>query len=121
MTFDYAPLAQTATKTLKEFGRQVTLRNKSLPTYDPAQGTTSTSPPSEGSRWAAIFDFAEGQTEERGNSVQSTDKRAIMDAGVKPSTEDELIDGADVYEILSVGEVRPGTGAAIIYKLHLRG
>jgi hypothetical protein len=117
--FNYAPLAKTSAQLLKDFGREVILRNKEVPDYDPSTGNVAPSTPTEHKRWAAFFDFERGQTEERGNLVQTKDKRALMEPGIKPSTEDVIVDGDDVWAIISVGELKPGS-TAVLYKLHLR-
>lgn len=122
MTFNYTSLAKTAAKTLKDFGKPLTLRDNPEAVYDPTQGTTSGPSPKDTIRNGVIFDFGAGQTEVRGNLIQVTDKRCLLEVGTKPTTEDQIIDpdGGVIYKIVSVGEIKPAT-IPVLYDLHLHG
>lgn len=118
MAFDYAKAAATALRLLTKFGRDVTLRNYTVGTYDPATGTNSVST-SDVTVKAAVLDYGAGQMEQAGNLIQSGDKRCLVQAGTVPALEDHVIVGSKDYSILSVGEVNPA-GTPVIYNLHLR-
>jgi hypothetical protein len=119
-SFNYAPLAATAAKILAQYGRKVQLRNKTEPVYDPATSNAAQGSPTDVDRFAAVFSFGGGKTQERGNMVELNDKRMIMDAGTEPQFEDQIIDGSDIYTVISCDSIKPGVGAAIIYDLHVR-
>jgi hypothetical protein len=120
MTFNYASIASLASAQLEEFGQTVLLRNHPTGTYDPGTGENTTPAPVDVERKAALFDFAEGLTEENGTLIQIGDKRCLMEAGVEPSPEDQLVTAAgEVYSIARIGAVAPA-GVVVIYKLHLR-
>lgn len=119
MSMNYAGLANTAHALLQSAGRSVTLRIFTAGTYDLSTGKeTSTS--SDQTRQGVLFDFAAGKTTERGNLIEGTDKRLILDAkNTAPSMKDEIVVGSDIYKIISIGEIDPA-GTPVIYDLHLR-
>lgn len=118
MAFDYTKSAATALRLITKFGQDVTLRNYTIGTYDPATGTNTVST-SDTTVKAAILDFMKGQTEQSGNLVQVGDKRCLMQAGTVPSLEDHVIVSFKDYSILSIGEVNPA-GTPCLYSIHLR-
>lgn len=120
MAFNYSPLASTVSSILKEYGRTVVLRNNSIPGYDPATSVASAAAPVDTNRSAAIFSFGSRDTTIRGQMVQSKDKRCIMEPGVEPGPEDQIIDGSNVYSIVSLDEIKPAT-VVVAYDIHLRG
>ena len=118
MSFDYADIATTAKDLLAEFGQPVTLRNVTIGTYNPATGTNTTTT-TDVTRNAALFDFAEGQTLGPGGLIQQGDKKLLMETGVIPALEDQVIVSGVLYVIKGVGESNPA-GTPVMYKLHLR-
>jgi len=118
MSFDYAELARTASKLLREFGQDVTLRNYSLGTYDPATGS-ATPTYADLTKKGVLLDFGAGQTLGTGGLIQQGDKRLLLEVGSAPSLEDHIVVGTTEYVIKGVGEVNPA-GTPVLYDLHLR-
>lgn len=115
---DYVQSAATATRLIGQFGRDVTLKQYTIGTYDPILGTNAVTITDRTTK-AAIFDFAEGQTLQAGNLIQAGDKRCLMNVSYTPNLQDHVVIGSKEYVILSVGEVNPA-GTAILFELHLR-
>lgn len=100
MAVNQSNLAQTAARLLSENGRDVTLRSKTVGTFNPATGTLSGGSVSD-TTVKAVFVQAnklEQQVLQRGDRVLLT--AASVDL------EDEVIDG-DTYQVVDVSEVKP--------------
>lgn len=115
----YSELASTALEMLTEFGQDVTRRAVTSGTYDPATG--SAQPVSTDTvRKGVILDFGTGQTLERGNLIQTNDKRLLLDAnGSAPQMQDRFLVGGIEYSVISIGEINPA-GTPVLFDLHLR-
>ena len=115
---DYVKSAATATRLITKFGQSVTLRHYTIGTYSTTTGLNTVTT-SDVTAKAAIFDFAQGQTLQAGNLIQSGDKQALMAVTQTPAMQDHVIVGGKEYVILSLGELNPA-GTVVMYDLHLR-
>lgn len=117
----YEQNAATATKLLTKFGKSVTLRQSSAPVYDETTSSTAAAVVTDTVLKGAVFDLAEGVTSIRGTMVAAGDRQIYLEAksGVVPKPDDQLIDGLDVYQVVSVGELNPA-GVPVMYTLHVR-
>lgn len=114
----YSDMAAVALEQLTEFGQDVALRNYTVGTYDPADGTVPTTY-ADVTRKGALFDFGAGQINGPGGLIQGGDKRLLLQAGTVPALEDHVIVDSVDYVIKGVGEVNPA-GTPVLYDLHLR-
>lgn len=118
-TFDYAGIAATAAQVLAQFGKNVTLRQYTTGTYNPATGVNTVTS-SDSIRKGAMFDFKEGTVNGPGGLVLQGDKKLIMEAGVVPSIQHKIIDvDGTEYAIVGIGEIKPAS-TPVAYILHLR-
>jgi len=111
VSYNYTNLAATATRLISRFGRTVTHRVevKSGSDYDPTITNNDTS------IIAVIESFTANEIDN--TVIQSCDKRILT---VTPlSHEDIIIDGSDVYSIVSVETVKPGD-TSLVYIAQLR-
>lgn len=120
MTDFYTNLAATALRLLTAKGGDVTLRQSSVGTYDPALGTSTVSTTDTVLK-GALFDFSQGTTMVRGTLVQAQDKQLLLEArdGLVPTTTDVVVINDVVYTIVSRGEINPA-GTPVVYDLHVR-
>lgn len=115
---NYAALAKTAQKLLKDFGGKVTHRTYTTGTYDPATGLSGASSV-DSTPFGALFDFGPGQTLERGTLIQSGDKRLLLEPSTLVSPQDHFVIGGIEYVIVSIGEVKPAA-TRVLYDIHLK-
>ncbi len=116
--FDYADTAALAVEALTEFGAPIVRRVTTAPVYSPATGAAS-AVQSDLARVGAIFDFGAGQTLVRGQLIQVSDKRLLVDPSAEVLPTDQFVVSGKVYSVVSVGELNPA-GTRCLYDLHLR-
>jgi hypothetical protein len=119
---DYASLAATSLRMLKEHGQKVQLKNATPEDddYDLDTGTVVPADPVLTDRYGAEFPL-EGEQTFQGTLVERTDTKMLLDAeGAAPSTEDKVVfaDGSE-KSILSAQALAPA-GVPVLYTLHLR-
>lgn len=115
---NYAALAKTAQKTLKDFGGKVTHRTYTTGTYDPATGLSGASSV-DTAPTGVLLDFGPGQTQERGTLIQGGDKRLLLEPSASVSPQDHFIVNGTEYVIVSIGEVKPAA-IRVLYDIHLK-
>lgn len=114
----YSDLAKVALGMLSQFGQTVKRREFISGAYDPATGE-AVQTITETDRTGALFDFGAGVTSVRGQLVETTDKRLLLDStGPVLITDHFLINGTE-YTVVTLGEVSPA-GTTVIYDLHIR-
>jgi hypothetical protein len=113
---DYTATAATATRLLTKFGRDLTVRNYTNESYNPATGK-NVKTYSDSTVKGAVFSFGTGDSSTE--LIQVGDKKAIITSEVTPQLEDHLIVGTKVYIIKSVKELNPA-GTSIMFELHIR-
>jgi len=105
MTFNYAPLAATATRLLGEFGKaSVSIRTIGVTSSDPAAGTVTTAAPVDTSVGAVEVDFNEQF--QPGATINTGDRMYVLDA--LPGIEDMLIIDSEQWEIVQMWVKKPG-------------
>ncbi len=113
---DYAKTAETATKLLTKFGQDLTVRNYTNESYNPATGK-NVKTYSDTTVKGAVFSFGTGDAS--AELIQAGDRKAIITSEVTPQLEDHLIIGTKVYVIKNIKELNPA-GTSIIFQLHIR-
>lgn len=116
--FDYADTAALATEALTEFGAPITRRANTVGAYSPSTGA-ATSTTADTTRVGALFDYGSGQTLVRGQLVQVSDKRLLVDPSAEVLPTDQFVIDGKIYSTVSVGEINPA-GTRCLYDLHLR-
>lgn len=116
--FNYDRTAATAAKLLTKFGGDVTLVSLTVPAYNPATGSAAPMP-TNSTRQGVLLDFGTGQTKASGGLIQQKDKRLLLEPGVVPALEDQVIVQGQTYVIKGLGEVKPGA-TPVLYDLHVR-
>ena len=116
--FDYADTAALAVEALTEFGAPIVRRVTTAPVYSPATGTAS-AVQSDLARVGAIFDYGAGQTQVRGQLVQVSDKRLLVDPTAEVLMTDVFVVNGTTYTVVSIGEINPA-GTRVLYDLHVR-
>ena len=114
---DMVKAKATATSKIAAEGQAVTLISFTEGAYDVATGT-STPTQTETTRYGLLFDLAEGESY-RGNLIEQSDRRLLMDAEGTLSPKDHIIVDGTEYKIVSVGGLNP-SGTQIFYEPHLR-
>lgn len=112
----YDELADTALEVLTEFGQSITHRSYTTGTYDLATGVT-TPATTDTTRTGALFDI--NTTTVRGQLVQVSDKRLLVDGAAAINLRDRLIVNSVEYIIVSLGEISPA-GTRVLYDMHVR-
>lgn len=116
--FDYADTAALAVEALTEFGAPIVRRVTTAPVYSPATGAAS-AVQSDLARVGAIFDYGAGQTQVRGQLVQVSDKRLLVDPTAEVAMTDVFVVNGMTYTVVSIGEINPA-GTRVLYDLHVR-
>lgn len=99
-------------------GRDVTHRTYTAGTYDPATGTT-TPTTADTTRKGAPFSYGANATTVRGQLVQVSDRRLLLDASAPVSVQDRLIFGGVEYIPVSIDEVEV-SGTRVLFDIHVR-
>ncbi len=116
---DYISLANIATTQILDKGRVVTYKASELPEYNPTldevQGSIETSHDISG-----VF-LAYAITSIDGTLVKNGDKRLLIagDQVFEPKANDKIIDGENIYNVISVRIVAPGN-TTMLYELQIR-
>lgn len=114
----YDRLAATAAALLEKYGQDVTVRNYTTGTYNPATGQNAMTS-SDSTRKGALFSFGKGQALGPGGLVQVGDKKLLLEAGSSaPSLEDNIVVGGEVYVVKGIEPADPA-GTPVLYTLHL--
>ena len=116
-TFNYPATAATATRLLKRFGADATVKRVSGSAYDPDTGTmtpTYTSLPTT----AAVFDFAQKYID--GTLILQGDKQAYCAPAVAPVQGDQFDWHGVTYTVIAVKPVSPA-GVPVLFEAQIRG
>lgn len=116
---NYTAKAALSLRLLTKFGQDVTRQAFTLTDSGDNYGGPSTAVQADTTRKGALFDFAAGQTFERGTLILANDKRLLLDAEGAVTMTDRYVVGSDTYSVVSIGEINPA-GTAVLYDLHLR-
>lgn len=116
MTFDYRPMAATARRLLREYGREMVLRQPgeaSGPDWDPTPGQPIDTPfIGVQSKYSAM--------EIDGSLIQQQDRKIFVEAlDTVPTQSMVLVDRGQILQIISVTTIEPGDGP-ILYTLQVR-
>ena len=117
MTF-YTRLASTSSRLLKKFGQTASWSHDNDDgTFNPATGVMSGGTTTAYTALGALLDFVTNRVD--GESIRSTDKRFIIEAGSKPEVSDIVTVDSVAYQTVSIRETNPA-GTPVIYELQLR-
>jgi len=108
----HASLAALAVRMIAANGREMVLREmvESGTAYNPTLTPVDT---------PVVGVVETYKLQEIGGLVQQGDKRVLLSAEVVPKPEMKLVDGSTEYEIIDVGEVKPGD-VSILFALQIR-
>lgn len=115
MSFDYDPLAATATRLLTKFGQELTFTRTSKGAYDPATGTT-TDTTSTFTKNGVLFDYRDADIGDQ--TVLAGDRRLVAEAHTYEVGDTVEID-SDTYRVISVSANQPGD-TALVSELQIR-
>lgn len=115
MSFNYAPLATTATNLLTKFGQELTFTRTSKGSYDPGTGTT-TDTTSTFTKNGVLFDYRDADIGDQ--TVLAGDRRLVSEAHTY-EVGDTVAIGSDVYRVISVSTNQPGD-TALVSELQIR-
>jgi len=114
----YTRLAATSSRLLKKFGQTATWSHDNDDgTFNPATGVMSGGTTTAYTASGALLDFDTNRVD--GESIRSTDKRFIIEAGSKPEVSDIVTVDSVSYQTVSIRETNPA-GTPVIYELQLR-
>lgn len=116
-TFDYQPMADSATRMLKRFGAAATLQRQTSTTYDPATGVggvTETLMPTT----AVVVSYQQNYID--GSLIQQGDRRALCDPNVEPKQGDRFAWQGEEYTVIGVTPVAPA-GIPLLFEAQIRG
>lgn len=103
MSFNYAPLASTASALLQKFGQQLTFTRTTRGAYNPVTGQASESTTTF-TKYACIFDYSEADS--GGLTIEAGDRRLLAEAGDYQVGDTVAIDGS-IYRVMNVSISQP--------------
>lgn len=108
----HSTLQATAARLIIKHGRAMKLRSQvtSGTAWDP------TIVPNDQDVTGVVLEYDET---ERGPLIQANDKKVLLSSAVSPDTSMKLVDGSDIYEIVRVTPIQPGT-VLILNELQVR-
>jgi len=114
----YTRLADTSSRLLKKLGQTATWSHDNDDgTFNPATGVMTGVTTTAYTASGALLDFDTKRVD--GDSIRSTDKRFIIEAGSKPELNDVVTVDSVAYQTVSIRETNPA-GTPVIYELQLR-
>jgi hypothetical protein len=115
MSFDYAPLATTATNLLTKFGQELTFTRTSKGAYDPGTGTTSDTT-STFTKNGVLFDYSDRDI---GNATVLAGDRRLVSEAYTYEVGDTVAIGSDTYRVIAISTNQPGD-TALVSELQIR-
>ena len=117
MSFDYAGMAATATRLLKNYGQPMAIRRTTGDTYSPITGVSTGGTTADtanvgvfatiSNAFATDFDIVTG------------DRIAVVDSTIAPLVSDKLVVATVVYSIINVQSISPA-GVPVAYRIQVR-
>lgn len=119
MSFDYSGLNCTGERLIERFGRDVTLRRVTEPTYDFATGTNSGGSEADTTVKAVVTDFKAHELDNE--FVRRGDRMVLVSAKSinAPDMNDEIIDNSKNFKIINIETVHTGD-TPLLYKMQIR-
>ena len=114
----YGRAAATAFRLLEKYGQDVTHRAYTAGTYNPATGIAAPST-TDTTRKGALLAFGANTTTVRGELVQVSDKRLLLDGSAGVSPQDRIIVAGIEYTPVSIDDVSPA-GVRVMLDIHAR-
>jgi hypothetical protein len=116
--FNYVKSAATATKLLTQFGRDITHRQITEGTYNPATGTVSNT---ETNATVKAVDLAVKGNEYQNNTlIQAGDRYALLAPSVQAvDVSDKLIIDGTLWNIIAVEKLAPAN-VLVMWKVFIR-
>lgn len=91
---------------LKLKGRTLTIRKRTTGTYDPDTGVSAPSNNGDYAFTGTIIDYRDSLKD--GDRIRQGDRKIIVSAfnlAVEPNQKDQILDGATIYNVLSVHKI----------------
>lgn len=121
----YDRAAATALRMLEKYGQDVTHRAYTAGTYNPATGTAAPTT-TDTTRKGALLSYGSGgasmariNTTVRGELVQVSDKRLLLDGSAGVSPQDRIIVAGVEYVPVSIDDISPA-GTRVMLDIHAR-
>lgn len=119
MSFDYAGAAALSTDLLTQFGQMVTRTANTAGVYDPNTGAVTQSSVNS-NRIGALLNYGrEAQGYVRGNLVEQSDRKLLLDPNGPVALTDTYTIQGQVYTVVSIKPTDPA-GVKVLYELHVR-
>jgi len=103
MSFDYAPLEQSANALIESFGVELTFTRTNEGAFAPATGKT-TNTTSTFNKYACVFNYSESEV--NGESILQSDRR-LLAQGHAYEVGDTVVLDSETYRVIAVQPTRP--------------
>lgn len=107
-------MTDTATRLIKRFGQDATLRKRGAPSGPEWNHTPGV--PVDHAVTVAVTEYTIEQR--KGEVISGSDLRVFMAAGIEPTNADTLVIGGDTFQIHRVATLGPN-GVVICYELQV--
>jgi len=104
MSFNFAPMASSATFMIKRFGRSLTFTRVTKGSYDPNTGQT-TDTTTTYTKYGCTFDYSDQERLE--TTIQEGDRRVLAEA-YDYKVGDKVSLDSETYRIIEVSQIKPG-------------
>ena len=118
MSFDYAPMAATASRLIAEYGAPVTLYRETSQSIDPVTGVMTPGTTSELASNGITTAITKEDRDSFGD-VQSNDRILVLDDSEAPQEGDRVSVNSEQWSIARIREVNPA-GTPLIYRVLIR-
>lgn len=120
MSFNYSNIQATAQRLITKFGKDWAIRRNVKGTYNPSTNTRTTTSTENHTVKAVKTEYKNYQVD--GEVIKRGDFKLLVEAkglSITPSTDDEIVDGTDIYQIINIKEIKPAT-ITIYYEIQVR-
>lgn len=113
----YTSMAATASRLLKKFGMEITIKRKTGDSINPVTGAVVAGTTTSYTPQGLVQRYRDDQID--GTRILSSDRLVIVDNTIEPLTTDEIVLSSQDWTIIDVEEVKPTT-VGIVYFIQAR-
>lgn len=113
----YTRMAATASKLLKKFGMEITIKRKTGDSINPVTGAIVAGTTTSYTPQGIVQRYNDNQID--GTRILASDRLVIVDKTVEPLTTDKITLSSQDWSIISVEEVKPST-VGVVYFIQAR-